>query len=62
MGGNVYNTPSKYFFWVDFYDFDISSENRPFDYVLSLDIHGQYFIFKYQDISFFLFKTREDCT
>ena len=52
----VHNTESDFFYWVDVYDYDISAADRPFEFILSQDERGQYFIFNHADVRVFLDK------
>lgn len=52
----VHNSESDFFYWVDVYDYDISAADRPFEYFLSQDKCGQYFIFNHADVRVFLDK------
>ncbi len=43
-----------YLFFVDFFDFDICSKNRKFEYVLSHDYQNTNYLYKSEDVDFFL--------
>ena len=48
-----YISSNEYFYWVDFYDFNISDANRSFKYVLVQNTKGQHFIFDISKVSVF---------